>query len=57
MPNLNITQDQGLIDISTEVIDLLDGINADDIRADGELRKELALDTKNIIDKMAAYKI
>lgn len=57
LPNLNVTQDQGLIDISTEVIDLLDGINADDIRADGELRKEIALDTKNIIDKMAAYKI
>ena len=57
LPSLNVTQDQNLIDISTEVIDLLDGINADDIRADGELRKEIALDTKNIIEKMAAYKL
>lgn len=57
LPNLNIMHDQNLADISMEVLDLIDGISAEDIRASGELRKEISLDTKNIIDKMAAYKI
>jgi hypothetical protein len=55
LPDLNITQDEGINTLSKEVMELLDGIGADTLRKDKKVRKEIAIESKSILDKMNGY--
>jgi hypothetical protein len=53
--DLNITQNPNLIALAQEAEDILQGIEPKDLRTDKELRKEVAEETKALVDKVSMF--
>lgn len=55
IPALNLTEDKKLESIRKRMEKLVDGLDAQTLRDDDELRKETATAAKDILEKMAGY--
>lgn len=55
LPKLNLTGDAKLSELTKQVSEKLTGFEAQDLRDDEKLRRQVARDTKSILDNMAGY--
>lgn len=53
--SLNLTGNQDLIDLATNVKAIIEEVSPDDLRTDKELRKETAEQTKAVLNKMSEF--
>lgn len=53
--SLNITGDEELIRLADKVEDIIQGLSANDLRRDKELRKETVEEAKGVIDQLAEF--
>ncbi len=53
--SLNLTNNQELIDLATDVKEIIEEVSPDDLRTDKELRKETAEQTQKVLNKMSEF--